>query len=181
MLTSFLCEGNEKEMFSKLAQNFNACNPFDLSSDAEVDYNQLLTTFFSTVDPERVSEVNSILEKCNGRETILFAVLSKEYNQQNPLNAVFLSRVESIDAKNYVALIKLYLSIFNPKIMHRSGAFLKQYQGREGELFAKLASKFHAINPLVGRDQEGISNGPCSPAGPIKSMDHINLSPCIAV
>jgi hypothetical protein len=184
MLIQFLLEGNEKEMFSKLAQNFNACNPFDLSPEAEVNYNQLLTTFFSTVDPERVSDVDATLEKCKGRETILFAVLSKEYRQPNPLNGVFLSRVESIDTKDYVALIKLYLSIFNPKIMHRSGSFLKQYQGKEGELFAKLASKFHAINPLVnavgGRAQEDISNGPCSPAGLNTSMAHINHSPCIA-
>eukprot|EP00804_Cyclotella_cryptica_P005596 CCRYP_003074-RA/>CCRYP_003074-RA protein AED:0.03 eAED:0.03 QI:2763/1/1/1/1/0.66/3/74/286 len=177
-------EGEEKELFSKLAQNFNACNPFDASSEAEVDYNKILTTFFSTVDPDRVSEVNATLEKCKGRETILLAVLSKEYQQPNPLNAIFATRVESIDANDYDVLIKLYLSVFNPKIVHRSSAFLGQYKGKEGELFAKLASKFHAINPLANtvgsRGQENFSKIPCSPALSNKSMVHINLSPCIA-
>lgn len=171
-------------MFSKLAQNFNACNPFDLSPEEEVDYNQILTAFFSTVDPERVSEVNATLERCKGRETILFAVLSKEYQQPNPLNAVFALRVESIDTNDHAALIKLYLSIYNPKIMHRSSAFIKQYQGREGELFAKLASKFHAINPLTtgvgGKHQEDFSKSPCSTAVSNKRIVHASFSPCAA-
>ncbi len=87
-------KGQEKELFSKLAHNFNSCNPLELPS--LVDYHQILTSFFELVDPQRVSEVESCLEKCKGRETILFAVLSKEYKNSNPLNEVFISRMASI-------------------------------------------------------------------------------------
>jgi hypothetical protein len=139
-------EGNEKELISKLQTNFNACDVVDPAS--EVDYKEILTKFLTMADQERVNEVESTLEKCKGRETILFAVLSKEYKLPNPLNEVFVSRVNSIDSTDVVSLVRLYLSIFNPKIAYRAQAFVNQYLGRETELFAKLAEKFHAINPL---------------------------------
>lgn len=140
-------KGREKELISKLQVNFNAC---DVSTDpsSDVDYHDILTNFLKMSDPERLHEVDSILEKCKGRETILFAVLAKEYKLPNPLNQVFLARVQSIDAKDYLALTRLFLKIFNPKVIHRAEAFLKKYEGNEPELFAKLAIKFHAINPL---------------------------------
>ena len=44
----------------------------------------------------------------------MFVSLAKKYNKSNALNEVFQSRVKDIDTKDYLALITLYLQIFNP-------------------------------------------------------------------
>lgn len=144
-------KGDEKSLISKLQANFNACDVADPKST--VDYAGILTKFLNDADKDRVDEVESTLAKCQGRETILFAVLSKEYKRPNPLNDVFLSRVDSIDTTDYVALARLYLSVFNPKIAYRAEAFVRQYRGKEAQLFAKLSDKFHAVNPLTQVNQ----------------------------
>jgi hypothetical protein len=151
-------KGDEKNLIAKLQANFNACDVVDPNSI--VDYAEILTKFLNDADKDRVSEVESTLAKCQGRETILFAVLSKEYKLPNPLNGVFLSRVDSIDTTDYVALARLYLSIFNPRIAYRTEALVRQYRGNESELFAKLASKFHAVNPLAHVVSNQVCNSP---------------------
>ena len=163
-------QGRENELISKLQSNFHACGTTK-DQASEVDYQAILTKFLTKADPERVSEVDSILEKCKGRETILFSVLSKEYKLPNPLNDVFVRRVKSIDSSDYTALIRLYLSVFNPRVAYRGEAFARQYEGNEAELFAKLSEKFHAVNPLeikgTIRQHESLK----SPVKPISTVD----------
>lgn len=44
----------------------------------------------------------------------MFVSLAKKYNKPNALNEVFESRAKDIDKKDYLALITLYLQVFNP-------------------------------------------------------------------
>ena len=158
-------KGKENELILKLQSNFNASAAIDPSS--EVDYHMILTAFLKDIDPKRIYEVDPILEKCKGREAILFAVLAKEYKASNPLNKVFISRMksQSMDELDYYALTKLYLSIFNPRITHRTNALLSQYQGKEFQLFSKLSDKFYAVNPLK------LSKNTDDPKTPVESID----------
>ena len=161
--------GREKELISKLQSNFHVCDTTGPAS--EVDYQAILTKFLTQADPERVNDVDSILEKCKGRETILFSVLSKEYKLPNPLNDVFISCVKLIDSSDYTALIRLYLSVFNPRVAYRSASFVRQYAGNEKELFAKLSEKFHAVNPLEIRGAIKQHEVLKSPAKSVSTVD----------
>ena len=147
LLTKY--KGQEDELFKNLSSNFHACNP--LKRPKPINYKQLLRNFYEDNDPEKVAEVDATLEKCKGKEAILFSVLAKKYEKPNVLNSVFHSRMKDIDGNDYLSLLKLYLSVFNPACVGSSACLLARYHGREDELFSKLSSKFYANNPFEGR------------------------------
>lgn len=150
--------GKEDEMFIKLSSNFRAINPLlmDLSGvvkrdDAVVDYKALLTAFYEKHDPEQVVNVNEVLGKCVGKEAILFSVIALKYDTSNALNSVFEEIFTSVVGQttilDHMSLLRLYLSVFHPSCTDAT-VMLEQYQGKESELFSRLATKFRACNPL---------------------------------
>lgn len=177
-------KGNEKELFSKLSDNFHACNPFDMPK--AINYEQVLTNFLREHDPAKVGDVPSTLKQCKGKEAILFSVLAQRYGAPNALNSVLLSRLESVERPlDTLALAKMYLSVFNPSCVNRAKELLSQYNGRESDLFAKLAEKFRAINPIEhARIQSDVSRA-ASKASPCRERsartNPVPQSPGIAV
>lgn len=84
-------------------------------------------------------------------------MLAKRYDTSNPLNAVYVSyhaRLSAEDLGDYATLATLYLSVFRPSDLAEVDNLLEKYKGKEDELFSKLASNFHAINPLKIRNVE---------------------------
>ena len=84
-------------------------------------------------------------------------MLAMKYDTSNPLNAVYVkyhSRLSQEQLDDYAALTSLYLSIFRPSDLAEVDTLLEKYKGKEDELFSKLASNFHAINPLKIRKIE---------------------------
>ena len=78
----------------------------------------------------------------------MFAGLAKKNGTPNALNEVFESRVKGIDKSDYLALMSLYLQVFNPSRANSAEQYLAKYKGKEAEMFAKLASKWNTCNPL---------------------------------
>lgn len=152
--------GNENELFKKLSSNFRSINPLLMDRGgvmkrddaAVVDYKALLTAFYETHDPDQVTSVEETLGKCVGKEAILFSVIALKYDTSNALNTVFEERfasvVEQTTVLDYMCLLKLYLSVFHPSCVTDAKTMLDQYQGKESELFSRLATKFRACNPL---------------------------------
>jgi hypothetical protein len=154
--------GNENELFKKLSSNFRAINPLLMDRSgvmtrddaaAVVDYKALLTSFYKTHDPDQVVNVEETLGKCVGKEAILFSVIALKYDTSNALNNVFEERFASVVEQkttmmDYMCLLKLYLSVFHPSCVTDAKTMLDQYQGKESELFSRLATKFRACNPL---------------------------------
>jgi hypothetical protein len=52
-----------------------------------VDYKSILTAFLLEHDPEQAMEAEEILNKCVGKEAILFSVFAAQYDTSNALNA----------------------------------------------------------------------------------------------
>ena len=151
--------GKEDELFKKLSSNFRAINPLLMDrggvkqDDAVVDYKALLTTFYEKHDPDQVVSVEEVLGKCVGKEAILFSVIALKYDTSNALNAVFEERFASVmDGQttifDHMSLLRLYLSVFHPSCVTDAKTMLDQYEGKESELFSRLATKFRACNPL---------------------------------
>lgn len=146
--------GNEGELFKKLSLNFHAINPLTMDrSDKEysrpVEYKAILTAFLLEHDPEQATEAEEILNKCVGKEAILFSVFAAKYDTSNALNAVFQERLTSAQPKDHLSLLKLYISVFHPSILADAKSMLEHYKGKENELFSRLSTKFRACNPLV--------------------------------
>lgn len=151
--------GKEDELFKKLSSNFRAINPLLMDrggvkqDDAVVDYKALLTTFYEKHDPDQLVSVEEVLGKCVGKEAILFSVIALKYDTSNALNAVFEERFASVmDGQttifDHMSLLRLYLLVFHPSCVTDAKTMLDQYQGKESELFSRLATKFRACNPL---------------------------------
>lgn len=151
-----LCQayrGKEDELFRKLSSNFLAVNPLKTKKkkdddDGRIDYDKVLTAVFEKHDKDKVADVAGILDKCKGKEAILFSVLALKYDAPNALNAVFERQLRAAECHDHPALLKLYLRIFHPSCVPDAKNMLSKYQGREDELYAKLSAKFRACNPL---------------------------------
>ena len=145
--------GNEVELFKKLSSNFRAINPLTMDRPEKqytrpVDYKSILTAFLLEHDPEQAMEAEEILNKCVGKEAILFSVFASQYDTSNALNAVFRERLASALPKDHLSLLKLYLSVFHPSILADAKSMLEHYKGAKDELFSRLSTKFRACNPL---------------------------------
>mmetsp|Transcript_19512 Transcript_19512/g.40863 ORF Transcript_19512/g.40863 Transcript_19512/m.40863 type:complete len:164 (+) Transcript_19512:259-750(+) len=117
------------------------------------DFRKVLTYFFKKHNPSSVSKVDKLLNRYEGKESKLMLLLAKKYDCSNPLNRVFIDSVceANCDASNdeyYLALTTLYLSIFYPQDANQAEALCATYKGKEEEMYKKLSSNFHAINPL---------------------------------
>ena len=78
----------------------------------------------------------------------MFLLLAKKYDCSNALNGVFVRQVtdEHLNDDNYLALTTLYLSVFFPQDVKEAEKLVAKH--KKEDLFKKLASNFHAINPL---------------------------------
>jgi hypothetical protein len=180
--------GNENELFKKLSSNFRAINPLLMDRGgvmmrddaAVVDYKALLIAFYETHDPDQVASVEETLGKCVGKEAILFSVIALKYDTSNALNAVFEERIASVVEQtttvlDYLCLLKLYLSVFHPSCVTDAKTMLDQYQGKESELFSRLATKFRACNPLdVCGDSIGSGSTLAAAPATVDGCDDIN-------
>ncbi len=144
-------EGNEDEMFHKLASNFRAINPLKIPKlKHKIDYKKALITFYEDNDPDKLDEVEDTLAKCSGKEAILFSVLANKYQASNGLDPIFEAKLEDSDCNDYLSLLQLYLSIYHPAYLVEAESMLSKHgSGGEERLFAMLATKFRATNPLT--------------------------------
>jgi hypothetical protein len=78
----------------------------------------------------------------------MFVSISKKFNKTNPLSKVFESRVKKVDQNDYLALLSLYLEVFNPTRKDQAADYVTKYKGKEKEMFASLANKYNACNAL---------------------------------
>jgi len=118
------------------------------TSGIHVDYKCLLTKFFEENSPGKAREVDAYLQKYKGKEADLFVGLAKKYDKPNALNEVFESRVKGIDQNDYLALISLYLQVFNPARAEVAEKLLSKNKGKEADMFAEYSEKWRTCNPL---------------------------------
>jgi len=82
-------------------------------------------------------------------------MLAKRYDTSNPLNAVYVKyHARLSEEPSFAVLVTVYLSVFFPSDLAEVDNLLEKYKGKEDELFSKLATNFHAINPLKIRKIE---------------------------
>ncbi len=135
-----------------------------------INFKKLLHSFFTRYDRKRVTEIDILLKRNEGKEAKLMLMLAKRYDTSNPLNAIYVSYHARLSAElgaisrsadsnershgDFATLATLYLSVFRPSDLAEVDNLLDKYKGKEEELFSKLASNFHAINPLKIRNVE---------------------------
>eukprot|EP00986_Skeletonema_menzelii_P007239 scaffold2837_cov210-Skeletonema_menzelii.AAC.3 len=125
--------------------------------ERRINFKKLLASFFRRYDPNRITEIDVLLKRNEGKEAKLMLMLAKRYDTSNPLNAVYVkyhARLSTEQLEDFTALATLYLSVFRPSDLSEVDNLLEKYKGKEDELFSKLASNFHAINPLKIRTIE---------------------------
>ena len=130
-------------------------------SPGRINHKKILTAFFKKKDPEKIQDIDSMLSKSKGKEAKLFLMLAKRYDCSNALNAVFVKLVtnEHHEDDNYLALTTLFLSVFFPQDTSEAAKLCQRY--KKEELFKRLSSNFHAINPLkMDRNQAPNSTKP---------------------
>ena len=123
-----------------------------------INFKKLLNSYFSRWDKKRITEIDVLLKRNEGKEAKLMLMLAKRYDTSNPLNAVYVkyhtSRLSEEQLDDFAALATVYLSVFRPSDLAEVDNLLEKYKGKEDELFSKLATNFHAINPLKIRKIE---------------------------
>ena len=153
--------GKEDELFKRLSANFHSINPLKMKKkfverpDERIHYKDVLTTFYREHDADKVADVDDVLSKCRGKESILFSVLAKIYKTSNVLNIVFEERLKGVDCTDHVTLLRLYLSVFHPSRSSDAKGMISKWRGNEDEMFSELALKFKACNPLDLARQHG--------------------------
>ena len=97
-------------------------------------------------DPSKIQDIDNMLSKSKGKETKLCLLLAKKYDCSNPLNTVFVKLVTDEHHENYLSLTSLFLAVFFPQDVKEAAKLCQRY--KKEELFKRLSSNFHAINPL---------------------------------
>ncbi|GFH51820.1 hypothetical protein CTEN210_08296 [Chaetoceros tenuissimus] len=134
--------------------------------DDSVDYLTIMTKFYQQHNPSKVGEVPKTLQKYQGREKELFEKLAKKYNVPNPLNEKKAEQTapppptfgstsqttqistSSGSSPDYKAILTKFYQTHNPSKISEVEKNLVKYQGREREMFAKLALKYKVPDPL---------------------------------
>mmetsp|Transcript_10312 Transcript_10312/g.15211 ORF Transcript_10312/g.15211 Transcript_10312/m.15211 type:complete len:636 (-) Transcript_10312:87-1994(-) len=132
------------------------------------DFNSLLTIFYEKHNPTKVGEVTRTLEKYKGREAEMFAKLAKKYGVPSPLDAPaetktsnepsepkndkqaiqFNSSTPAAPNRDYHSVLTKFYEKHNPSKLGEVQRTLEKYRGKEIPMFAKLAQKYNAPNPL---------------------------------
>jgi hypothetical protein len=132
----------------RVSQTINQSTPSAPALTIQIDYKSVLTKFYKDHAPEMIAEIESALNKYQGKEAEMFVSLAKRYNTSNALNEEFESRVKNIDKHDYSALTKLYLQVFNPSRANDAEKLLMKNKGKEETMFADLSSRWFTCNPL---------------------------------
>ena len=127
-------------------------NSSDVSSDSirlspgRINHKKVLQAFFKKHDPQKIKDIDNILAKSKGKEEKTLLLLAKKYDCSNPLNVVFIKLVTDEHHEDYLALTTLFLAVFYPQDVGEAAKLCQRY--KKEELFKRLSSNFHAINPL---------------------------------
>jgi len=130
------------------------------------DYHQIMTQFYQKNNAAKLSEVTATLQKYKGREIRLFEKLAKIYKVPNPLkdatkesehvavnnerNPIGAQQAhQNIGKVDYHTVLTKFYQTYNPAKVGEVAKTLHKYKGLEPKMFAKLAQKYHALNPLV--------------------------------
>jgi len=159
------------------------------SVPSQPDYGAILTNFFAANNPAKVGDVEKTLVKYKGHEERLFAKLAERYGVANPLLGEASSSpsvqasskppaspaVTSLDAHpaspltapstststtDYRAVLTNFYQTHNPSHVGDVDKLLAKYNGRELDMFARLAKKYKVPNPL----EASIGERPSAPA-----------------
>ena len=120
----------------------------------------MLTKFYKENNPAKVAEVDASLAKYKGKEAEMFVALAKKYSKPNALNGEFEARVKDVDKSDWLALLKLYLSVFNPSRVEQAEEMINKYKGKERQMFKAFAAKWYACDPVA--DSNKSDNAPKS-------------------
>ena len=93
-----------------------------------VDYKKVLTKFYQENDRSKVNEVDERLNRYKGKEAEMFVSIAKKYNKPNALNVEFETRVKDIDQSDYLALLTLFIQVFNPSRVSIAEKYLNKYK-----------------------------------------------------
>jgi len=93
-----------------------------------VDYKKALTKFYQENDTSKVNEVDERLNRYKGKEAEMFVSIAKKYNKPNALNVEFETRVKDIDQSDYLALLTLFIQVFNPSRVSIAEKYLNKYK-----------------------------------------------------
>jgi hypothetical protein len=118
-----------------------------------------LVGIYETHNPEKLAEVDTILERYEGRESLLFELLEKKYTMDvafaTPANRVAAERdrIHQLRRKKLVGIYEKH----NPVKLKDVDELLKAYAGRESELFEKLEKKYYAAEVAFSAKAIGAS------------------------
>ena len=68
------------------------------------------------------------MNKYKGNEAEMFVSIAKKYNKPNALNVKFETRVKDIDQSDYLALLTLFIQVFNPSRVSIAEKYLNKYK-----------------------------------------------------
>ena len=147
-------KGRESTLFEMLEKKYVLDVAFaternQRSAEAERIYQlrrKKLVGIYEKHNPDKLGEVDTILERFKGRESTLFEMLEKKYVLDvafaTPANRVAAERdrIHQLRRKKLVGIYEKH----NPDKLKDVDALLKAYAGRESALFEKLEKKYYA-------------------------------------
>ena len=117
-------------------------------------FRQRLVRFCNKYAPERVHSVDSLLDVYRGREEEMFAKLSAKYGPEPPppldhlvppshaRTLLFSAPLPADALPDYRARLVRFCAMYMPNKRHRVDEVLKEYIGREEDLFTALVKKY---------------------------------------
>ena len=183
-------------------------SPFSSAGDKKdsifIDYKKVLTKFYTENNPAKVAEIDASLAKYKvsrsdsiahllcpmnlltkisfifqGKEAEMFVALAKKYNKPNALNEEFESMVKDIDKTDWLALLKLYLKVYNPSRVGQAEDMINKYKGKERQMFKAFAAKWYACDPMAMDSSKASDNTTKSavPSQPTASSTPASAAP----
>jgi len=120
----------------------------------KIDYRTTLIEFYKLKNPEKTKNVDSLLERCKGKEDELLRQIEKAYKLEQLPTLTYLSMEDEMTADNYnestalkenphrTVLVDFYAK-HNPEKVKDVDTILKKYEGREAKLFELIEKSYN--------------------------------------
>ena len=155
--------GKESELFAQLVARYGP-EPAAATGAASVSVvdtpRDRLVRFYQKYQPDKMGNIDKILEAYAGKMDELFAQLVTKYGPEPPIPAANVApgQVTRQPRDRLIAFMQKY----QPDKIGNVDAILQKYAGKEDELFAQLVTKY-GPEPPMPTDQGAAAGAPAGP------------------
>mmetsp|Transcript_37715 Transcript_37715/g.87108 ORF Transcript_37715/g.87108 Transcript_37715/m.87108 type:complete len:1671 (+) Transcript_37715:82-5094(+) len=137
-------KGSEKTLYLAIMKKYKIKKePKGEDEKVDVDeWRERITKLYREFNPEKLSEVPSLLEKYKGNEKTLYIAIKKKYKVKKEVKGEDGEDLDGLSAEDWRDKITKLYEECNPSKLSTVPALLEKYKGKEKQLYLDIKKKY---------------------------------------